>query len=65
MNVDSHSPGTRKDFSTSQLKLIRRTVARACSDAEFDEFISVAVQCGLDPMRRPSCSMRTTWIAAA
>ncbi len=42
----------RREFSTAQLKLIRRTVARACTDAEFDEFVVVAIQCGLDPMRR-------------
>jgi phage recombination protein Bet len=41
-----------RDFSTAQLKLIRRTVARACTEAEFDEFIVVACQCGLDPLRR-------------
>lgn len=46
------SPAKRRDFSTAQLTLIRRTVARACTDAEFDEFIAVAAQCGLDPMRR-------------
>ena len=42
----------RRDLTTSQLALVRRTVARACSDAEFDEFMAVALQCGLDPMRR-------------
>ncbi len=41
-----------KDFSAAQLKLIRRSVARACTDAEFDEFIAVASQSGLDPLRR-------------
>lgn len=42
----------RRDLTTSQLALIRRTVARTCTDAEFDEFMAVALQCGLDPMRR-------------
>jgi phage recombination protein Bet len=42
----------RREFSTAQLKLIRRTVARACTDAEFDEFVAVATQCELDPLRR-------------
>lgn len=42
----------RREFSTAQLKLIRRSVARTCTDAEFDEFIAVATQCGLDPLRR-------------
>lgn len=44
--------GPRRDYSAGQLALIRRTVARACDDAEFDEFMAVAAQCGLDPMRR-------------
>jgi phage recombination protein Bet len=43
---------SRKDFSSAQLKLIRRSVARACNDSEFDEFIAVAAQSGLDPLRR-------------
>lgn len=42
----------RREFSTAQLKLIRRTVARVCTDGEFDEFVAVASQCGLDPLRR-------------
>jgi phage recombination protein Bet len=41
-----------REFSTAQLKLIRRTVGRGCTDAEFDEFVAVAAQCGLDPLRR-------------
>ena len=47
-----HATPLRREFSTAQLKLIRRSVARACTDAEFDEFIAVATQCGLDPLRR-------------
>lgn len=50
--LDPDAPVKRREFSTAQLKLIRRTVARTCTDAEFDEFIAVASQCGLDPMRR-------------
>jgi phage recombination protein Bet len=42
----------RLDFSDAQLKLIRRSVARLCTPAEFDEFMAVAAQCGLDPLRR-------------
>ncbi|MEQ1809152.1 MAG: recombinase RecT [Terricaulis sp.] len=42
----------RLDFSDAQLKLIRRGVARLCTPAEFDEFMAVAAQCGLDPLRR-------------
>lgn len=41
-----------RGFSGAQLSMIRRTVARACSDAEFDEFIAVAQHSGLDPLRR-------------
>lgn len=42
----------RRDFSAAQLKLIRGSVARLCTSAEFDEFMAVAAQCGLDPLRR-------------
>lgn len=42
----------RVDFTDAQLKLIRRSVARMCTAAEFDEFMAVASQCGLDPLRR-------------
>lgn len=54
MSVTSSVPqrsGTR-EFSAGQLKLIRRTIARKCSDSEFDQFVAVATQCGLDPLRR-------------
>ena len=44
--------GGPREFTTSQLKLIRRTLARACTDSEFDEFIAVASLCNLDPLRR-------------
>ncbi len=52
MSLQENSAGSPRDFSVAQLKLIRRTVARECSDAEFDEFIAVAQHCGLDPLRR-------------
>ena len=42
----------RRDFSAAQLTMIRRTIARSCTDPEFDEFIAVAQQAGLDPLRR-------------
>ncbi len=43
---------TGREFTTAQLKLIRRTLARDCTDSEFDEFIAVANLCKLDPLRR-------------
>ncbi|MCC6786763.1 MAG: phage recombination protein Bet [Hyphomonadaceae bacterium] len=45
-------PIRRAEFSNTQLKLIRRSVARQCTPAEFDEFMAVAALCGLDPLRR-------------
>lgn len=45
-------PSVRRAFSRSQLSMIRRGVARHCSDPEFDEFIEVAQTLGLDPLRR-------------
>lgn len=44
--------GLTRDFSSAQLKLIRRSVARSCTDSEFDEFIECARSSGLDPLRR-------------
>lgn len=52
MGTQECKTATPRDFSIAQLKLIRRTVARECSDAEFDEFIAVAQHSGLDPLRR-------------
>lgn len=46
------SPIGPRDFTAAQLKLIRRSIARLCTSAEFDEFMAVAAQCGLDPLRR-------------
>lgn len=39
-------------YSGSQLALIRRTVATDCNDNEFDLFVMVARNAGLDPFRR-------------
>jgi phage recombination protein Bet len=40
------------DFSTPQLALMRRSIGRECTDAEFDEFIAVSRLSALDPLRR-------------
>jgi phage recombination protein Bet len=45
-------PAAKRAFSRAQLSMIRRGVARHCSDPEFDEFIEVAQTIGLDPLRR-------------
>lgn len=42
----------RRDFSAVQLKMLRRSICRNCTDPEFDEFIAVASSSGLDPLRR-------------
>lgn len=39
-------------LTDAQIRIIRLTVARACTDAEFDHFIAVAERTGLDPLRR-------------
>jgi hypothetical protein len=44
--------GGRRGFSRAQLSMIRRGIARHCSDAKFDEFVEVAQSSGLDPLRR-------------
>ncbi|MEZ5958398.1 MAG: phage recombination protein Bet [Hyphomonadaceae bacterium] len=49
--MSSRERSVSRDFSDAQLKLIRRTVARACTPG-VDEFIAVAALCGLDPLRR-------------
>lgn len=41
-----------REFSAAQLKLMRRSVARNCTDAEFDEFVECARSSGLNPLRR-------------
>lgn len=53
MQAPNPSPGyAQRSLSAGQQKLIRRTVARDCTEPEFEEFITVAAQCGLDPLRR-------------
>lgn len=39
-------------FTAAQLDLIKRTVAKDCNDAEFDLFVTVARNAGLDPFRK-------------
>lgn len=39
-------------YSGAQLKLIKRTVAKDCNDMEFDLFVTVARNAGLDPFRK-------------
>jgi len=41
-----------RDYSGSQLTLIRKTVAADCNEAEFDLFMEVARRAGLDPFRK-------------
>jgi phage recombination protein Bet len=48
----AHKDATKREFTSAQLKLIRRTIARKCTEIEFDQFIAVSVQAGLDPLRR-------------
>lgn len=40
------------DYSGAQLALIRNTVARDCNTMEFDLFVTVARNAGLDPFRK-------------
>jgi phage recombination protein Bet len=49
-NVVAH-PSTG-NFSAAQLKLIRETVAADCNSMEFDLFVTVARNAGLDPFRK-------------
>jgi len=43
---------SRTAFSAAQLKIIRRTIAKELSQAEFDQFMETAARTGLDPLRR-------------
>lgn len=52
MNTQAVVPLRPRDYSDSQLSLIKRTVASDCSRDEFDLFIEVARRVGLDPFRR-------------
>lgn len=47
-NLVQATPG----FTSSQIELIRRTVAKDTNNAEFDLFITVARRTGLDPFRK-------------
>lgn len=41
-----------RDYTPTQLSLVRRTVASDCNESEFDLFIEVSKRVGLDPFRR-------------
>jgi phage recombination protein Bet len=45
-------PMRPRDFTPSQLAVIKRTVAADCNDTEFDLFIAVCRNVGADPIRR-------------
>jgi len=47
----------RRDFTASQIDLIRRTVARDCSATEFDHFCAVSQRLQLDPLRKQICAL--------
>jgi phage recombination protein Bet len=44
--------GAPRRLTDPQVRIIRLSVARSCTDAEFDHFIAVAERTGLDPLRR-------------
>lgn len=46
-----------RDYSASQLDLIKRTVAADCNNDEFNLFVEVARRVGLDPFRRQIYAM--------
>lgn len=49
-------------LTNAQLRIIRLSVARTCTDAEFDHFMSVADRTGLDPLRgQISALVRSPW----
>ncbi len=50
--MQTAQPIRPRDFSPSQLALIKRTVASDCNTDEFDLFVEVAKRIGLDPFRR-------------
>lgn len=45
-------PYRPRDYNNQQLALVKRTVAKDCSNDEFDLFIEVCKRVGLDPFRR-------------
>ena len=54
--------GVERRLTNAQLRIIRLSVARSCTDAEFDHFISVAERTGLDPLRgQISALVRSPW----
>lgn len=46
------APLRPRDYSASQLALIKRTVAKDCNNEEFDMFTEICKRQGLDPFRR-------------
>ena len=46
------APMKPRDYSSSQLQLVKRTVAKDCNDNEFDMFIEICKRQGLDPFRK-------------
>lgn len=44
--------GTLRQFAPAEMQVIRRTVAKDCTDAEFNLFMSVCSRTGLDPFRK-------------
>ena len=50
MNVTALS--TRKEFPARDLDLMRMSVAKDCNPTEFNQFIHIANQVGLDPLRK-------------
>lgn len=49
--VPMHKGGAAA-YTAQQMALVRKTVAKDCSEAEFDQFIHMARHLGLDPLRR-------------
>lgn len=50
--VASITPHAVNGYSSAQLRLIKDTVARDCNPMEFDLFVTVARNAGLDPFRK-------------
>ena len=46
------TPSTHKEFDKDQIALIKATVARGCTDTEFELLMYLAAQYQLDPIRR-------------
>lgn len=46
------APMRPRDYNSSQLQLVKRTVAKDCTNDEFDMFIEIAKRQGLDPFRK-------------